>query len=378
MTLDYGVFLAYPQIYSLLLEIIPYFRRLPERGFYPMIKRLLLFCLVAILFNFRVLAQIGGENTYQFLELANSARVAALGGTLASSADQTDLNLSFNNPALLDSNMSNVLLFNYVNYISDIQYGYISYSRSFGNTGNFAVGMNYMNYGKFSEATELGELTGNSFKAAEYALNLIYSNHFRKIHYGVNLKPILSRFENYQSIGIACDFGINYMSANGLSSFGIVARNAGGQLTTYYTDGQKESIPFNLLAGFSKKLQHAPVILTVSMQNLTNWDLANTETSTSTASATNEIEIYEREEGFARQIMRHTILGVELVPTQNFTIRAGYNYQRRQELKFDEKLSTVGLSLGFGVKIRKFRFDFATSRFHLAASSNLFSLAYQL
>jgi len=76
--------------------------------------------------------------------------------------------------------------------------------------------------------------------------------------------------------------------------------------------------------------------------------------------------------------MRHVILGVEILPSDNFTLRAGYNYQRRQELKFDDRLSTVGFSLGFGIKIKRFRFDFATSRFHLAGSSNLFSLAINL
>ena len=76
--------------------------------------------------------------------------------------------------------------------------------------------------------------------------------------------------------------------------------------------------------------------------------------------------------------MRHAVLGVEILPSDNFSIRAGYNYQRRQELKFDERLSTVGFSMGFGLKIKRFRLDFATSRFHLAGSSNLFSLVINL
>ena len=59
-------------------------------------------------------------------------------------------------------------------------------------------------------------------------------------------------------------------------------------------------------------------------------------------------------------------------------IRAGYNYQRRQELKFDDKASVVGFSAGFGIKIKRFRLDYGISRFHLAGSSNLFSLAINL
>jgi hypothetical protein len=61
-------------------------------------------------------AQIGGETTYQFLELTNSARIAALGGTQVALADTSDLNLPFHNPALLHAGMSNRFLVNYVNY----------------------------------------------------------------------------------------------------------------------------------------------------------------------------------------------------------------------------------------------------------------------
>lgn len=333
---------------------------------------------IVLLFCFSVLtsrAQIGGESTYQFLELTNSARIAALGGNQIAISDSADLNLPFHNPALLQKPMDNILLVNYVNYIADVNYGYVSYAKSFEGIGNFALGMHYINYGDFREATEFGELTGNNFTAAEYTLNIIYSNQYKRIRYGANLKPILSVFESYQSFGIAADLGVSYQSKNRFTNVALVARNFGTQITTYYDNGNHEPIPFNLQAGISSRLQHAPVILSLTLQHLSNWDLANPEPDSNNDM---EINIFERDESFAKQIMRHTVLGVEILPSDNFIIRAGYNYQRRQELKFEEKLSTVGLSLGFGVKIKRFRFDFATTRFHLAGSSNLFSLAINL
>ncbi len=329
-----------------------------------------------IIFSILILsakAQIGGESTYQFLELTNSARIAALGGNQIALTDTADLNLPFHNPALLHKGMHNTVLVNYVNYFMDINYGYASYARSFDGIGNFATGMHYINYGDFKEATELGELTGNYFKAAEYALNMIYSNHYKRLSYGGNLKPVFSVFESYRSFGMAADLGLNYFSKDSLTNFAIVARNIGGQITTYYDDGNRESIPFNLQAGISSKLKHAPVVLSLTMQHLTNWDLAKPDDKEQTLENWNE-----RQESFAKQLMRHAVLGVEILPSQNFTIRAGYNYQRRQELKFEERMSTVGMSLGFGLKIKRFRLDFATSRFHLAGSSNLFSFSINL
>jgi hypothetical protein len=74
--------------------------------------------------------------------------------------------------------------------------------------------------------------------------------------------------------------------------------------------------------------------------------------------------------------MRHILVGVELLPSEHFIIRAGYNYHLRQQLKLDERLSTVGFSLGFGIKIKRFSLDYSTTRFHVAGSSNLISLAF--
>ena len=59
--------------------------------------------------------QIGGESTYQFLEITNSARIAALGGTQIAINDSADLNLPFHNPAVLHKNMNNRVLVNYIN-----------------------------------------------------------------------------------------------------------------------------------------------------------------------------------------------------------------------------------------------------------------------
>ncbi len=332
---------------------------------------LIVLCLVATLGS---KAQIGGETTYQFLELTSSARIAALGGTQIALTDTSDLNLPFYNPALLNDGMRNIMLVNYVNYLADIQYGYASFAPQLKMKGNFAVGMHYINYGEFKEATEEGELTGSFFQAAEYALNLIYSGNYNRLGYGVNVKPVYSAFESYQSLGMAADLGVVYSSKDSLTNVAMVARNIGVQFTTYYEDGNREPIPFNLQAGISTRLRYAPVIISLTMQHLTNWDLAWYENEEKQTLET----WYERQESFAKQIMRHAVLGVEILPSDNFTLRAGYNYQRRQELKFDERHSTVGFSMGFGVKINRFRFDFATSRFHLAGSSNLFSLAVNL
>jgi hypothetical protein len=335
-------------------------------------RKLFFLIILQVLIYPKVFGQIGGENTYDFLNLTNSARMAALGGNQVALSDSLDLNVSYNNPSLLRPEMKNTLAMNYVDYFAGINYGYAAYSFGTSLPGNFAVGMHYINYGKFIEALPNGEKTGASFIAAEYALNIIWSNEYKQFTYGINLKPILSSFENYQSIGFAADLGISHFSKNRHTVASLVARNIGTQITTYYDGADRESIPFDLQFGISKKLLHAPIRFAATMQHLQKWDLAKpVEDNTG-------ITTVYTEEKFTQKFMRHMVLGVELLPSPNFTIRAGYNHQIRQELRLKEKMSTVGFSWGFGFRISRFQLSYGSARYHLAGSSNLISVAINL
>jgi len=72
--------------------------------------------------------------------------------------------------------------------------------------------------------------------------------------------------------------------------------------------------------------------------------------------------------------MRHLIIGAELIPHKNFYLSAGYNYQRRSELKIDTKVSIVGFSWGFGINTSFLSVGFGRATFHLAGSSNNISI----
>lgn len=332
-------------------------------------KRLFLF--VFILSALSSKAQIGGESTYEFLNLPNSARMAALGGNQVAINDSTDLNVAYNNPALLHSSMDNKLIVNFVGYFDDIKFGYASYAKDYGSMGVFGLGIHYINYGKFTYSDIIGE-RGGTFKAAEHALNIMWSKTFNQIRIGATFKPILSSFEAYQSLGAALDAGISYASKNQLTNVALVLKNMGTQITTYYDGAEREPVPFDIQLGFSKRLAHAPIRVAATLQHLQEWELAQAKEKN------NGIETTIKEDSFGKQFLRHLLLGVELLPSENFTIRAGYNYQRRQELMFDDKASTVGFSWGFGFKINRFHFNYGSARYHLAESSNHISIAINL
>jgi opacity protein-like surface antigen len=319
-------------------------------------------------------AQLGGENTYEFLNLTNSARMAALGGNQVALADETDLNVAVNNPALLTEEMKNRIVVNYVDYISDVNYGYVAYVLPVGLPGNLAVGMHYINYGTFIEALPNGTVTENTFQAAEYALNILWSYRFERFSAGINLKPVWSSFESYQSAGIAADLGAAWQSKDGLTTIGLAVKNFGTQITTYYDNGEREPLPFDVQIGYCQRLAHAPVRIAATLQHLQKWTLAQPDSEDDDGQTAATLE----EDGLGKKLLRHLVLGLELLPSENFTLRLGYNYQRRQELKYDEKMSTVGFSFGLGFRVSRFELNYGLARYHLGGASNHLSLAINM
>jgi hypothetical protein len=324
---------------------------------------------VAFLFANILPAQVGGTSTYQFLDLTPSPQVAALGGELIATPDANPA-LAFYNPALLDSASNNYVSLNYVHFFAGINFGYAAYARSY-RQNNFAVGIHYVNYGRFTEADMLGMITG-SFTAAEYAFNLTYSRRLpwldSTLTVGANLKPLLSVFERYSSYGLLADAGVTYRHPNKLLTAALVVRNMGTQLTTYAESG-REPVPFEVQLGLSQQLQHAPFRLSLVIQHLESrlGDGMNDE-----GEARHGISLY------ADELMRHIVLGVECLPFKGLVLRGGYNYQRRQEMKAPARTGMVGFSWGAGIHVSRFHIDYARSRWHLAGASNHFAISVDL
>jgi len=324
-------------------------------------------------------SQFGGNGVYQFLNLTTTARVNALGGNQVGLNDTLEAGLAYYNPAFLHPSMNQQLVANYVNYIADINAGYVLYAFDKPTIGTFAAGVHYLNYGNFIEADEEGNQQG-TFTAADYALNLIYNRSLTaNIRAGLNLKPIYSKYETYSSFGLAADLGISYVDSAGLFSAGFVLRNMGTQLTTYSKGdlSEKEPVPFDFQIGFSQKLAHAPFRFSLTLQQLTNWNL--TDKSTWDFDHKDEDDYIAGETDTAlRQFMRHTVWGVEFLPSENVIIGVGYNYQRRRELAYSVNPGAVGFSGGITIKVNRFRFSYAVSQYHLAGLSNNFSVTTRL
>lgn len=322
-------------------------------------------------------AQIGGRQTYAFLNLTNSPRVAALGGKNVSIPDSSDLSTPFHNPALLRSGMHHRVVLNYVNYFADINYGYFSLAGRYKENQNIAFGIHYMNYGSFDAANTSGIKTG-TFSAADYAFNLFYSRKIDSLwNVGINVKPIVSVYEVYTSIGLVFDLGATYYNPEKLFSAGLVLRNIGSQIKPYYGTNF-EPVPFEIVAGITQKLRYAPFAFSLTAHQLQKPDLTYTVKEVNNSDDYSSGSEKSKIDKLGDQLMRHIIAGVEFNPSRNFYLRIGYNYQRRKEMTVTSKAGMVGFSFGCGIKISKFNIEYGRASYHLAGASNHFSIGLNL
>ncbi len=346
--------------------------------FAPMLtKRKSLFVIVIMLLPVMVIAQ-QSVRAYEFLGLPVTARVTALGGYPAPDLDP-DLGAALFYPSLLRSEVSNHLSLNFVDYFGDINYGTVAFARTFEKPGTFSASLQYIDYGVFTQADETGQTYGQ-FGAGEYSFMLGWARPLNdRFSIGSNLKLIYSSLEEYYSWGVAADVAVSYTNPGRLLAMGLVARNIGRQVV-HYRENNSENLPFDLVIGISKKLANAPLRFTFAAHNLHRFDLTyvspiqlpgqsywGEEDNTQTAS--------ERVGDFSDKVMRHMVLGMEFIPGKNFAFRFGYNYRRRQEMKIDTRMSTVGFSWGFGVKISRFELNYGRSNYHLAGAPNHISIS---
>ncbi len=326
-----------------------------------------------------VFSQTGGQAIYSFLDIPVPARTASLGGNLIGVKDD-DINLSYQNPALLNKGMNNQMSLSYINYIADVNFAYVAYAHTFDKIGHFAMGMQDIGYGKFKEANELGEVTG-TFKANDYNFSLAYAYDLdSNFTYGVTVKTIYSKYYQYSSLGNAIDAGLTYHNPEKLFTVSMVLKNFGYQWKTY-SGNVREPLPFDFQFGISKKVPKAPFRLILAYESLNQWDLTYTDPNNPdpTEDPFTHLPIKKNRYKVAGdKLMRHVVLATELVLTKNFNIRLGYNYKRQREMMLPDKKGFAGFSLGVGLKVSKFNFSYAYAKYHVAGNSHHITITTNL
>lgn len=303
----------------------------------------------------------GGESAFNFLRLPYSSRAAALGGSNISVVDD-DLSLSMHNPALLINAADKTIDLSFMTYMSGSKVAGAAFNKTFGERSAGAVAARYVDYGKFDGYTQDNIFTG-TFRAMDMELSVMYSYLFsERWSGGVAGKFIYSQYESLNSLAIGVDLGINYYDPENDFSASLAVKNLGGQVMTF--EEEHEIMPIDIQLGITKRLAHAPILLSVTLTDLHRWrstDFYNADGS---------------KDNFGQLLMKHIVLGADILIGDNFYASIGYNYRMSKELSTGRGLS--GFSLGAGLHINRIKFGASFSQFHVSSSSLLFNIAYSI
>ncbi len=285
---------------------------------------------------------------FEFLKTDYNARPAAMGKAfLTLRGDITGL---FINPAGMAYTENRQYGFTYTNYLLDVNAGFAGYSHILPKFGVLSAGLIYMDYGSFKETDDNAVETGRNFDASDIALSVGLANHLGNgFSYGVNLKYIHSKIEQYSAHAIALDFSLLYEASFQKDLYLVAIMQNLGKNFSYYGDVE-ESMPLNIGLGVSKKLEHLPLELAFSFNDL------NIST-----------------DDFGDHFKSFSI-GGEFRISEMLRLRLGYNNALRDGLSTNNDVKFAGVSGGFGIIWKSFRFDYAYSNFGQLGATHRFGI----
>lgn len=313
--------------------------------------------------SFSAFAQEGDE-VFGFLRYPTSTRANALGGNTVSLIER-DPSLILHNPGLLGGEMDGMVNINYMNYISDINIGSAVYTKARGDKGAWGIGASFISYGNFKQ-TSIENTEEGSFSAQDINLTALYGHELsERWRGGIAIKFLYSTFERYSAFGLCADAGLSYYNSEKGLSFGFTLKNMGAQLKSYNDERQK--LPWDIQLGFSKKMQNAPLRLSVTAMYLNKWEIDYID----------KVNV-DQKNSFFKTLTRHLIFGVDYTPSENFWIGAGFNPKTNQDMSLESGNKLGGFSFGGGIKISKFDVSASVAKYHPSATSLMISISTTL
>ncbi|MCC7465783.1 MAG: type IX secretion system protein PorQ [Saprospiraceae bacterium] len=326
--------------------------------------------LISLLLPARAQAQVvGGQHVFSYLSLPQSARVTGMGGMQIAVRDDDPV-FAIANPGALNPAMSGRMAFNHNFFMGGIRHGYVSYAQHLKKWGfTMHGGLQYLNYGEIKRADEFGDVQG-TVNAGENAFTLGAARPLSdKFSLGLNVRMAFSRLDIYRSSALLADAGLMYADTARRLTIGLVLKNAGTQLRTYAD--LKETLPFDIQLGISKRLEHLPFRFSIIAHHLHQWDIRYNDPNLQDDDVLlfgDEQPAENKASAFIDNFFRHLIFNGEFLLGRNegFRLRLGYNHLLKRELTVSNYRSLAGFSGGVGVKISRFRVDFGYGAYHLA------------
>ena len=319
---------------------------------------------------------LGGSSVFNFLKLPNTPQLTGLGGVNVSQTSN-DVGMAFFNPALLTPLMHTQMNAVFNNFYAGINTYHLSfgYHSSELNT-NFLLGLHYFNYGNIRETDASGNILG-SLHPTDWVMQVSASrSYLQKWNYGFALKFMNSNYGQYRSNGVAADASVLFHDSVKLFSASILAKNMGFQLKKY-EDGNADDLPFDVIAGVSKRLAHAPFGFSITAHHLQQFDIRYNDT---TFNHDNDFGPTNNNKKFSfDKIFRHFVIASQIYIGDYLEVSLAYNHLRRQELNIDKSGNGLnGFSVAVGALFNKIQIRYARAYYQNNTSYNQFGVNIQL
>ncbi len=300
--------------------------------------------LILALIPVNAICQSAIHSTYRFLLVPPSAYASALGGD-GVSLKQGDFSMMTLNPAYISENDHRHFALSYVNHISDVNMGMLSGAWNFPRIGTLAGELRYLNYGKLTRADAEGNRLG-AFQAYDMSLSVALSRTLLPgLRYAGGVTLIHSSYDQYQSSAVGIMAGMWYEIPSQELTLGASVTNLGAQIQKFETTN--EPLPLDIRVGVSKRLEHMPLRISLTMHSLNRWQMPTVADT--------------RKPTFSQNLARHMELGTELLLSDYVQVGLGYNRLRHEDLKSSNRLDLAGTSIGLIIHTKRLRFDISRS-----------------
>lgn len=309
-----------------------------------------------------------GNAAFNFLMLPYSAKATALGGVNISSMGK-DMGLAMYNPSLLNANMDKEIHLSVKPFYAGIQqYDFSGANYLESRKITLGWGVHFMDYGNIPmtdlAGNNLGTMHPNDY-SIQFSAASNYIEHFR---IGTTIKYIQSNYGMYKSSGIGMDIGLTFLAPSNLSQASILVKNIGTQLTT---NGSRQELPFNVILGWSKKLEYAPIQFSITADRISVWNNIYYDS------------VYANVQGDAppshlQNLLNHLLFASEIYIGNQVDVDLGYNFMRRYDLNVQNQANGMnGFSTGIGIRMDRSHIQYGTAFFQQTMYHH-FSIIYQL
>jgi hypothetical protein len=303
-------------------------------------------------------AQLGGQSSFEFLNLPTHARLAALGGVNVSHADK-DVNFFFSNPALTGDSLAGWASAGYLFHVAGIGQASFAYTHQFKKIGSVSLGVQHINYGELVGYDATGSPAGQ-FRSGETALVISKSHQVSFFRLGGAIKTVFSNLAGFRSSAVMLDMGGIFIHPEQELTIGLVIKNFGFVLSEY-SETSSTSLPFDVQAGVTFKPEHMPFRFSFAANNLIR------------PGKVYDNPIDEEKLKTLDKVMSHLNVGAEILLHPQVQVLAGFNFLRQKELKTES--GGAGFTFGLSANIKSVDLTFSRSRYSIGNANYMFTLA---